>query len=333
MRAMVLDAVGPIDASPLAARELPDPEPGEGEIRVKVLACAICRTDLHVIEGELPPLNSRIIPGHQAVGTAEKLGPGASRFAVGQRVGIAWLRWTCGQCRFCKRGQENLCPYARFTGYHENGGYAEYAVVKENFAYAMPAALDPVAASPLLCAGIIGFRALRRAEVRPGGRLALYGFGSSAHIAIQVALHWKCRVYVMTRDERHQALARDLGATWVGGANDLPPEPVDSAILFAPVGDLVPPAMRALDWGGVLAVAGIYLTDIPRLNYERELFHEKTLRSVTANTRADGEDLLRVAAEIPIVPKTTVFPLADANRALQQLKHDAISGTGVLIME
>jgi propanol-preferring alcohol dehydrogenase len=286
-----------------------------------------------VIEGELPPLNSRIIPGHQAVGTVDKLGPGASRFALGQRVGIAWLRWTCGQCRFCKRGQEHLCPYARFTGYHENGGYAEYAVVKENFAYAMPAALDPVAASPLLCAGIIGFRALRRAEVRPGGRLALYGFGSSAHIAIQVALHWKCRVYVMTRDERHQALARDLGATWVGGANDLPPEPVDSAILFAPVGDLVPPAMRALDWGGVLAVAGIYLTDIPRLNYERELFHEKTLRSVTANTRADGEDLLRVAAEIPIVPKTTVFPLADANRALQQLKHDAISGTGVLIME
>lgn len=333
MRAMVLANPARIETSPLVEREVPEPEPRAGEIRIKVEACAVCRTDLHVIEGELPPQKPNIIPGHQVVGTIEKQGPGARRFSVGQRVGIAWLRWTCGVCAYCRRGQENLCPRARFTGYTDDGGYAQYAVVAETFAYAFPATLDPVAASPLLCAGIIGFRALRRAEVRPGCRLGLYGFGSSAHLAIQIARHWKCSVYVMTRDERHQALARELGATWAGSATARPPEPIDSAILFAPVGDLVLPALEALDMGGTLAIAGIHLTDIPKLNYERDLFHEKTLRSVTANTRQDGEELLRFAAEIPIRPQTTVFPLADANRALQQLKNDAIRGTGVLVMQ
>jgi propanol-preferring alcohol dehydrogenase len=221
----------------------------------------------------------------------------------------------------------------KFTGYDANGGYADYAVVREDFAYALPATLDPVAAAPLLCAGIIGYRALRRAEVKPGCRLGLFGFGSSASIAIQVARHWGCSIYVMTRDLRHQNLAREMGANWVGAADANPPELLDSAILFAPVGDLVPPAMEKLDRGGTLAIAGIYLTDIPPLNYDRHLFHEKTLRSVTANTRKDGEELLKIAAEIPLKPETETFPLAETNRALQLLKHDAVRGSGVVIVK
>ena len=333
MRAMALTEPKPIDDAPLSLRDLPDPEPAAGEIRVKVQACGLCRTDLHVIEGELAPRREHIVPGHQVVGTVDALGPGASRFGPGDRVGIAWLRYTCGQCRYCRAGNENLCPFARFTGYDEHGGYAQLAVVREDFAYALPAELDPVAATPLLCAGIIGYRALKRADVRPGCRLGLYGFGSSAHIAIQVARHWGCTVYVMTRDERHQALARELGAAWAGPSDARAPEPLDSAVLFAPVGTLVPTALEALDMGGTLAVAGIYLSDIPELNYERHLFHEKNLRSVTANTRRDGEELLKLAAEIPLRPRTTPFPLEDANRALLMLKKDAISGSGVLIVD
>jgi propanol-preferring alcohol dehydrogenase len=248
-------------------------------------------------------------------------------------VGIAWLRWTDGVCRYCKRGDENLCPQARFTGYTDDGGYAELAVVPEKFAYALPGDRDAISLSPLLCAGIIGFRALRRSELGPGKRLGLYGFGSSAHIAIQIAKYWKCPIYVMTRDEKHRRLAKELGATWVGGSTDQPPETVDSAILFAPVGDLVPPALASLDMGGTLAIAGIHLTDIPSLNYEKHLFHEKNLRSVTANTRADGEELLRLGKEIPLVPQTTTFPLGEANEALRRMKHDAINGTGVLVMK
>jgi len=309
-----------------------EPVPGPGEIRIRVRVCGICRTDLHVIEGDLPEMRSPLVPGHQVVGIVDACGAGVRRFKEGDRVGIAWLRATCGTCRYCRAGSENLCLAARFTGYHADGGYAEWAVVRDDFAYAVPAALSAAEATPLLCAGIIGYRALRRAAVRPGCRLGLYGFGSSAHIAIQVARHWGCTVYVMTRDERHQALARTLGAAWAGGAAVRPPDSLDSAILFAPVGDLVVPALEALDQGGTLALAGIYLTDVPTLNYERHLFHEKTVCSVTANTRADGEELLRVAAEIPIRPQTTAFPLEDANRALQQLKHDAIQGSGVLLV-
>ncbi|HSZ60136.1 MAG TPA: zinc-dependent alcohol dehydrogenase family protein [Tepidisphaeraceae bacterium] len=332
MRAMVLNKPAPIETSPLVLADVPDPTPKKGEILVRVEACAICRTDLHVVEADLPPVKDRIIPGHQAVGRIEACGPGTKRFSVGDRVGIAWLRYTDGSCRYCMSGSENLCPNARFTGYQEDGGYAEYAVVLEDFAYAIPQAMDSTRATPLLCAGIIGYRALRRAEVKPGSRLGLFGFGSSAHIVIQVALHWGCRVYVMTRDQRHRELARKLGAQWTGGADDRPPEPVDSAILFAPVGTLVPPALEALEMGGTLAVAGIYLTDIPTLNYERHLFHEKTLRSVTANTRKDGEELLKLATEIPLVPEITRFKLEEANLALQKLKTDAVSGTGVLVM-
>ena len=332
MRAMVLERPAPIDTAPLVLRDLPRPEPEAGELRVRVEACGICRTDLHVVEGELPPQRDRVVPGHQVVGIVDACGPGVRRFREGDRVGIAWLRSTCGTCRYCRAGNENLCPAARFTGYHADGGYAEWAVVRDDFAYPVPAALSAAEATPLLCAGIIGYRALRRAAVRPGCRLGLYGFGSSAHIAIQVARHWGCTVYVMTRDERHQTLARTLGAAWAGGATDHPPDTLDSAVLFAPVGDLVVPALEALDQGGTLALAGIYLTDVPTLNYERHLFHEKTVCSVTANTRADGEELLRVAAEIPIRPQTTAFRLEDANRALQQLKHDAIQGSGVLLV-
>ena len=332
MKAMVLERPAPIDRAPLVLRDLPIPGPAAGELRVRVEACGICRTDLHVVEGELPPQRERVVPGHQVVGIVDACGTGVRRFKEGDRVGIAWLRATCGTCRYCRAGSENLCLAARFTGYHADGGYAEWAVVRDDFAYAVPAALSAAEATPLLCAGIIGYRALRRAAVRPGCRLGLYGFGSSAHIAIQVARHWGCTVYVMTRDERHQALARTLGAAWAGGAAVRPPDSLDSAILFAPVGDLVVPALEALDQGGTLALAGIYLTDVPTLNYERHLFHEKTVCSVTANTRADGEELLRVAAEIPIRPQTTAFPLEDANRALQQLKHDAIQGSGVLLV-
>ncbi len=332
MKAAVLRKPALIDTSPLSIRDLPIPEPAPNEIRVRVQACGICRTDLHVVEGELPPQAEQIVPGHQVVGVVDRLGAAAARFRAGDRVGIAWLRATCGVCRYCRAGNENLCPQARFTGYHANGGYAEYAVVREDFAYALPATFNAAEATPLLCAGIIGYRALRRAEMRPGCRLGLYGFGSSAHIAIQVALHLGCTVYVMTRDERHQQLARQLGAAWAGGADAMPPEKLDSAVLFAPAGHLVLPALEALDQGGTLALAGIYLTDIPALNYERHLFHEKNLRSVTANTRRDGEELLRLAAEIPIRPETTTFTLKEANRALQQLRHDAIRGSGVLLV-
>ena len=333
MQAMVLSEPGPIDSSPLALRDLPMPEPAGDCIRVRVEACGICRTDLHVVEGELPPHKQQIVPGHQVVGRVDKVGTDAKRFRVGDRVGIAWLGSTDGTCKYCQAGNENLCPSALFTGYDEDGGFAQYALVRDGFAYAIPPAIDSATATPLLCAGIIGYRALRRANLRPGCRLGLYGFGSSAHLAIQIALHLKCTIYVMTRDPKHQALARELGAAWAGGAEDRPPQPLDSAVLFAPVGNLVPTALEALDQGGTLAVAGIYLTQIPPLDYERHLFHEKTLQSVTANTRADGEELLKLAAEIPLRPRVTQFPLREANRALQQLKHDGIQGSGVLMVQ
>jgi propanol-preferring alcohol dehydrogenase len=332
MKAMVLKSPGPIDSSPLELREVEAPEPGEKEVRVKVLTCGLCRTDLHVVEGDLPVHKAGIIPGHQVVGIVDKTGPRADRIKIGDRVGIAWLRWTCGECRYCRQGKENLCPNARFTGYDQDGGYAEYATVRQEFAYAMPESLDPVAAAPLLCAGIIGYRALKRADMQPGARVGLYGFGSSASIGIQIARHLGCKVYVMSRDEKHQKLARALGAVWAGSAQAQPPEALDCAVLFAPVGELVLPALAALDRGGTLAIAGIHLTDIPALNYEKHLFYEKNLNSVTANTRADGEELLRLAAEIPLKPETTRFALADANKGLALMKHDGINGSGVLVI-
>ncbi|HTM00191.1 MAG TPA: zinc-dependent alcohol dehydrogenase family protein [Candidatus Omnitrophota bacterium] len=331
MRAMVLKRHAPIGTAPLALREVPEPEPGPGEVRVRVRACGLCRTDLHVIEGDLPPRKLPLIPGHQVVGVVEGAGPGAARFREGDRIGIAWLRHTCGVCAYCRSGRENLCESSRFTGYHADGGYAEVAVVPEDFAYAIPDVFGDVEAAPLLCAGIIGYRALERSQAPPGGTLGLWGFGSSAHVTIQVARARGMQVYVATRGEKHQALARAMGAAWVGGATDPLPARVDGGILFAPAGEIVPVALRSIQKGGTLAIAGIWLSDIPPLDYERELFYERNLRSVTANTRADGEALLREAAAIPLRPRVTTFPLEEANRGLALLKSDGLNGTGVLV--
>ena len=331
MRAMILDRQALVETSPLVLRQVPEPDPGPGEVRVRVRACALCRTDLHVIEGDLPPQRLPLIPGHQVVGVVDRLGPGASRFQPGDRIGIAWLRHTCGECRYCRAGSENLCESSRFTGYHVDGGYAEQAVVPEAFAYRIPDAFGDAEATPLLCAGIIGYRALERSDVPRGGSLGIWGFGSSAHITIQVALARGCAVYVATRGEKHRALAREMGAAWVGGAAEPMPRRVDAGILFAPAGDLVPVALRSIEKGGTLAIAGIHLSPIPALDYERELFYERSLRSVSANTRADGEGLLKEAAAIPIRPRVTTFPLEDANRGLQLLKADQLNGTGVLL--
>jgi len=330
MKAMVLRERGPMGPVRLKLEELPEPAPGQGEVRVRISACGVCRTDLHVAEGDLPAGRTPLVPGHQAVGVVDELGPGASRLRLGQRVGLAWLYSTCGACQECGTGRENLCENARFTGHLENGGFAESAVAPESFLYAIPEAFDDVQAAPLLCAGIIGYRALRRSNVPPAGRLGIFGFGSSAHVTIQVAAHWGCEVFVFSRNARHQEQARRLGASWAGSAKDHPPGLVDGAILFAPVGDLVPPAMRALKKGGTLAVAGVHMTDIPAMEYEPHLFYEKTLTSVTANTRADGEALLRDAAAIPIRAAVREYPLADANRALMDLKSGRIDGTAVL---
>lgn len=329
---MVLDEIAGIETSPLRLRELPDPQPGRGEVRLAVRCCAICRTDLHVIEGELPRRKLPIIPGHQIVGVVDAVGEGCTGVRVGQRVGVAWLRHTCGQCRFCRGGSENLCQEQRFTGYHADGGYATAAVAPEDFVYEIPNTFDDVSAAPLLCAGIVGYRALKRARVPEGGKLAIYGFGSSAHVIAQIALHRGCELYVVSRGESHCRLAERMGATWAGQrAEDLPVE-VDSAIIFAPAGELVPRALEKLAKGGTLSLAGIYMTPIPQLDYGRHVFFERDIRSVTANTRQDGRELLAAAAEIPIRPRTTTYPLADANRALQDLKADSIDGTGVLVM-
>ncbi len=330
MRAIVLARPAPIESNPLRLVERARPRAGEGEILVRVTACGVCRTDLHVTEGDLAPKHPTIVPGHEVVGIVEALGAGTSRFARGDRVGIAWLRETDGTCAYCRRGRENLCPNARFTGWDRDGGYAEYAVIREAFAYALPVQIDDEHAAPLLCAGIIGFRAIKRAGVVPGATVGLYGFGGSAHLALQVLKHWECRVFVMSRGGVHRELAEELGADWIGEAADRPPARLDAAILFAPAGDLVPPALEALDRGGILAIAGIYLSPIPPLDYERDLFYEREIRSVTANTRADGEEFLRIAGEIPIVTSTVAMRLEEANRALTMLKHDELRGAAVL---
>ena len=333
MKAMVLERIAPMAERPLRLLDVPDPEPGRGEIRVRVRACGVCRTDLHVIEGDLPEHTLPIIPGHQIVGEVDALGSGASRFSIGDRVGIAWLRGTCGTCEFCERGDENLCPNSRYTGYHADGGYAELAVVPEAYAYRIPDGYDEVQAAPLLCAGIIGYRALERASVPPGGSLALYGFGSSASVVIQLALHRGQDVYVVSRGESHRRLAREMGACWTGDSGDRPPEPVDSAIIFAPAGEIVPEALEAVRKGGTVATAGIYMSPVPTLEYEKHLFHEKNLRSVEANTREDGRGLLREAAAAPVRARVTRFPLDEANDALVRLKEDRIDGSAVLVID
>jgi len=327
---MLLGESADIQTKPLAWTELPAPEPGSGEVRLRVQVCGVCRTDLHIVEGDLPPAKRPVIPGHEVVGYVDRVGRNVRTIKEGDRVGIAWLQRVCGRCEFCTSRRENLCSSAEFTGYHVDGGYAEYAVVPESFAYPIPKAFTDDEVAPLLCAGIIGYRALRLSGVKPGQRLGLYGFGASAHITIQVARHWGCSVYVCSLREEHRALARELGAVWVGGAAESPPEKLHGAIMFAPAGELVPPALRALEKGGTLAVAGIYLSPIPSLDYDRELFGERVLRSVTANTKQDGIDLLQEAAAIPIRPHTERFDLQDANKALQALKGGTIQGAAIL---
>ncbi len=328
---MVLEKAELVEKDPLLARELPAPEPGSGEIRIQVKACGLCHTDLHTVEGELPLPKLPIIPGHQIVGLVEARGRGADRFREGDRVGVPWLYQTCGMCEFCRSARENLCDAARFTGYHVDGGYAEYTVVSQDFAYSLPKSFSDAEAAPLLCAGVIGYRALRLSEIRPGERLGLYGFGASAHIAIQVAKHWGCEVYVFTRSEEHRELARRLGAAWVGRAEDEPPAPIHSAIIFAPAGNLVPEALRVLKKGGVVALAGIYLSPLPSLEYAT-LYYEKNIRSVSNSTRQDARELLELAGEIPVRTEIETFPLAEANEALLKLKQTRIRGAGVLVI-
>jgi propanol-preferring alcohol dehydrogenase len=328
MKAMLLRSPSPVESNPLVLTELPIPEPQAGEVRMRVHVCGICRTDLHVVEGELVPRLSPVIPGHQVVGVVDACGSGVA-LARGTRVGIAWLHSTDGTCVYCRSGRENLCENAQFTGYSVNGGYAEYAIASEQFVYPIPDGFEDLQAAPLLCAGIIGFRCLRVAEVRSGMNLGFYGFGAAAHVAIQVAQYWGARVFVCTRDVRHQKLALELGAVWAGGTIDRPPESLDAAIVFAPAGEIVPAGLAALKRGGSLVLGGIHMSDIPSFPYDL-LYGERVVRSVMNNTRADGHDFLNLAAEIPIRPQIEVFPLADANAALAKLKNDAVRGAAVL---
>jgi alcohol dehydrogenase, propanol-preferring len=329
MKACLLRHPAPVETSPLAFVDVPTPQPAEGQVLVRVHCCGVCRTDLHVVEGELPPRQSPVIPGHQVVGVVEKLGSGAKKQRVGARVGIAWLHRTDGTCEYCRSGAENLCDHPSFTGYTVDGGYAEYIVAPEDFVYAIPERFPDEQAAPLLCAGIIGFRSLRLSGVKQGARLGFYGFGAAAHVAIQVALHWSVEVYAMTRDARHQKLALELGAKWAGGTFDQPAERLDAAIVFAPAGEIVPAALKALRKGGTLALGGIHMSPIPSFDYDL-LYEERMIRSVANNTRQDGHDFLRIAAEIPIRTHVQIFALSDANRALNALKNDAIPGAAVL---
>jgi len=362
---MVLTQPKPVGESPLVLREVEEPQPATDEVRVKVTACAVCRTDIHIVEGDLelrtsegrasarpqlksgrlagkwdvqkpvPPNREKptpIIPGHQVVGRIDQVGKSVTRFQIGQRIGIAWLRYVDGTCRFCRRGRENLCPDSRYTGYDVDGGYAEYAVAPQDFAYELPEGFDDEHVAPLLCGGLIGYRALERAAVPEKGRLLLVGFGSSAHIVIQLALHRGHEVHVVTRSENHIRQAKELGATWASSDfRDLPGK-ADSAILFAPSGKLVPPSLEALDRGGICSIAGIHLSDVPELNYSRHLYQERELRSVTSNTREDARALFAEAKAAGIRSQTTAYPLQDANRALTDMKQSNVEGTPVLIL-
>jgi alcohol dehydrogenase, propanol-preferring len=329
MKTALLHRPAPIETNPLQFADVDVPSPGVGEVLVRVRYCGVCRTDLHVVEGELPTRKSPVIPGHQVVGTVEKLGPQAKSLRSGTRVGIAWLHHTDGTCDYCRGGAENLCDNPTFTGYSVDGGYAEYIVAPEDFVYEIPAQFPDEQAAPLLCAGIIGFRCLRLSGIKPGGRLGFYGFGAAAHVAIQVARYWNVEVYAATRDERHQRLAMELGAKWTGGTFAQPPAKLDAAIVFAPAGEIVPAALAALRKGGVLVLGGIHMSPIPSFTYDL-LYQERVIRSVANNTREDGRDFLRLAAEIPIRTHVRLFPLGDANRALSALKNDAIPGAAVL---
>ncbi len=329
MQAMALSEPKEVGESPLMMVETAVPQPGPGQIRLKVSVCGVCHTDLHTVEGDLTLPRLPLIPGHQVVGVVEKLGPGSQAFQVGDRVGAAWLNWACGECDYCRSGLENLCQRARFTGLHADGGYAEYLVVDERYVYPLPPAFSDAAAAPLLCAGIIGYRSLNLSGIRPEGKLGLYGFGASAHLAIQVARHWDCQVYVFTRSRDHQAHALELGAVWAGTAQENPGTALDAAVMFAPAGWLVPLALGHLRPGGALAINAIHLSPIPELPYSL-LYGERTVRSVANFTRQDAAEFLQLAGEIPVETAVVTLPLAAANQALQQIKASQVRGAVVL---
>ncbi len=329
MQAMRLSQPALAEDSPLELTQLTLPRPAPGQALLRVLYCGVCRTDLHLVEGEIRPPSLPVTPGHQVVAEVEALGEGVNRLAIGQRVGAAWLAWACGGCEFCRRGQQNLCRRARFTGFHQDGGFAEYMLAEADFILPLPGEISDLQAAPLLCAGIIGYRSLRQAELQPGERLGLFGFGASAHLAIQVARHWGCQVYVFTRSPDHRRHAERLGAAWTGAAEDSPPQPLDRAVLFAPDGRLVPAALGKLRPGGTLAVNAIYLSPIPEMPYDL-LYGERTLRSVTNATYPDGLDFLELAAAIPLQADTALYPLEEANEALIDLKHSRLEGEAVL---
>ena len=331
MRAWAVDQPGPIGGEPLRPLDRPVPEPGPGELLIRVICCGVCRTDLHLAEGDLVPRRPLVIPGHEVVGEVVGAGPGATRFGVGDRVGVAWLGGTDGSCRYCRRGAENLCPASVYTGWDRDGGYADYLVAADAYVHPLPAGYSDAELAPLLCAGIIGYRALKRAELPPGGRLGIWGFGGSAHLAAQVAIASGASVHVFTRAAAAGELALELGAVSAQGSFDPAPEPLDSAIIFAPAGELVPAALRNLDRGGTLAIAGIHLSDIPALNYERELFQERQIRSVTSNTRGDAEEFLRLAERLRLRVEVTAYPLERAAQALADLAADRFTGAAVLL--
>jgi alcohol dehydrogenase, propanol-preferring len=329
MKAAVLTTPKPVSQRPLGISTAPGPQPGPGQVLLRVRACGVCRTDLHIVEGELPPKQPGMIPGHQIVG--EVVGGATKQFPAGARVGVCWLGGIDGTCPYCKRGEENLCDSPTFTGYSVPGGYAEYAVARSDFIFPLPEALDDLHAAPLLCAGIIGFRSLRVAGVQPEERVGLFGFGASAHLTIAVLRAWKCEVYVSTRGQSHRKLAASLGATWVGNETEKPPVELDRAVTFAPSGDVVIAALASLRKGGVVAINAIHLDRIPQFDYDRLLWGERQLRSVANMTRADARDFLALAAQINLRPKVTVFPLEQANEALLAVKNDAVDGAAVIV--
>lgn len=329
MKAAILSSPQPIAECPLQIVEVANPRVRSGHVLLRVRACGVCRTDLHIVEGELPPKQVRLIPGHQIVG--EVVDGATDQIALGARVGVSWLGGTDGTCPYCQKGLENLCDSPTFTGYTIAGGYAEYAFARNDFVYPLPSALDDLHAAPLLCAGIIGFRSLRVADVQRGERVGLFGFGASAHLVIAVLQSWKCEVYVSTRGKSHRALAEALGANWVGGETDRPPVPLDRALTFAPSGDVVVAALASLRKGGVVAINAIHLDRMPEFDYDRLLWGERQLRSVANMTRGDARDFLALAAEIGLRPKVTVFSLDQANEALMAVKNDAVDGAAVIV--
>ena len=330
MKAMVLAAPAPAEAGPLAEREVAEGPLAAGEVRVRVLACGVCRTDLHTVEGDLPLPSLPLVPGHQVVGIVEETGAGVARALLGRRVGVAWMADACGACAWCASGRENLCPEARFTGLHRNGGYAERTTARADFAYPLPDAFDDVQAAPLLCAGVIGYRALKLAGALTGGRLGMFGFGASAHVALQIARHAGCEVFVFTRAPRHVEHARSLGAAWAGPPGDAPPAALDHAVIFSPAGEQVPVALERVARGGTVACAGVTMSDVPGFPYSA-LYHERTLRSVANATRADALELLELAARIGVTTSVEVLPMGRANEALVRVKRSEVRGALVLV--